>query len=96
MNKGTIKFNKWTIFLAAIAAGLLVFYSGDGAWKLTSGNAGDSYPSWSPDGTMIVFASNRSGADDIWIMSSEGKNLVQLTNDPYPDTYPLSMKKESS
>jgi formylglycine-generating enzyme required for sulfatase activity/Tol biopolymer transport system component len=36
----------------------------------------------------IVFASDRSGALDIWKMRASGQNPVQLTNDPYPDADP--------
>lgn len=36
-------------------------------------------PAWSPDGTRIAFASNRSGAIELWIMSATGTGLRQLT-----------------
>jgi eukaryotic-like serine/threonine-protein kinase len=39
---------------------------------------------YSPDGSRIVFTSNRSGPDEIWVAGSDGKNLVQLTNSAYP------------
>src|SRR5947209_808553 len=48
--------------------------------KLTL-NAGDNYnPATSPDGRYIVFASNRTGAFNIWRMNAEdGGGLKQLT-----------------
>ena len=41
----------------------------------------DHHPSFSPDGSEIVFSSNRvTGNQQIWIMSSSGENQRQLTN----------------
>ncbi len=36
--------------------------------------------SYSPDGTRVVFASNRSGSEEIWTAKSDGTNLLQVTN----------------
>ncbi|ODS35435.1 hypothetical protein BEH94_01360 [Candidatus Altiarchaeales archaeon WOR_SM1_SCG] len=49
--------------------------------QLTSNQGGNSYPSWSPDGSKIVFNSDRSGNTEIWVMDADGSNPVQLTND---------------
>jgi Tol biopolymer transport system component/DNA-binding winged helix-turn-helix (wHTH) protein len=37
-------------------------------------------PQYSPDGSKIVFASDRSGSLEIWVCDSNGGNLLQLTN----------------
>jgi Tol biopolymer transport system component len=37
-------------------------------------------PSISPDGRRVVFSSNRSGSDEIWICDSDGSNAQQLTS----------------
>jgi dipeptidyl aminopeptidase/acylaminoacyl peptidase len=37
-------------------------------------------PHFSPDGTKVTFASNRSGNDEIWVCLSDGSNCSQLTN----------------
>jgi TolB protein len=42
------------------------------------GGAHDS-PSWAPDGRHIVFQSNRSGKDELWMMLADGTKLHQLT-----------------
>ena len=43
---------------------------------------------WSPDGMKILFWSYRSGNADIWVMNSDGSNLINLTNHPSFDYYP--------
>ena len=56
---------------------------------------GDVHPRWSPDGTRIVFASDR-GRDyygrhnmDIWMINCDGSNLTQLTTNGSEDDYPV-------
>jgi Tol biopolymer transport system component len=38
------------------------------------------YPQFSPDGSRIAFASDRSGATEIWTANGDGSNQVQLTS----------------
>ena len=61
--------------------GDLVLVSGDG-WRhppLTSGEAVDMWPSWSPDGEQIAFMSDRGGMFEIYVMDRDGSNIRQLT-----------------
>jgi Tol biopolymer transport system component len=53
--------------------------SGGTATRLTSGLAFDAQPRFSPDGKRIVFVSDRSGGDNIWVMSLDKKDTVQVT-----------------
>jgi Tol biopolymer transport system component len=48
--------------------------------KLTDSSAHDLNPQYSPDGTRIAFASNRSGTREIWTCASDGRRCAQLTN----------------
>lgn len=41
-----------------------------------------------PDGSKIVFMSNRSGNVDLWIINADGTGLHQLTNDKAADRFP--------
>ena len=52
---------------------------GGKATRLTSGMAMDVQPRFSPDGKRIVFVSDRSGGDNVWLMSVDGKDTVQVT-----------------
>ncbi len=43
--------------------------------------SGENYdPSWSPDGTKIIFISNRTGFSEIWIMNRDGSGQRRLTD----------------
>jgi Tol biopolymer transport system component len=53
--------------------------TGGKATRLTSGLAHDFGPRFSPDGKRVAFVSDRSGDDNVWIMSLDGKDTVQLT-----------------
>lgn len=52
---------------------------GGTATRLTSGMAYDAQPRFSPDGKRIAFTSDRSGGDNVWIMSLDGKDTTQVT-----------------
>jgi Tol biopolymer transport system component len=47
--------------------------------RLTNDATVDDQPSWSPDGTKLVFRSMRAGQSDIWIMNADGSGQVNLT-----------------
>ena len=53
--------------------------SGGQARQLTTNAAYDAYPIWSPDGSQIVFASDREGSMDVYIMSCKGGTPTRLT-----------------
>lgn len=45
-------------------------------------------PAWSPDGTKIVFRTDRDGNDEIYIMNADGSGQTRLTNDTASDFRP--------
>ena len=54
---------------------------GGDAIAITSGMAFDSQPSYSPDGAHIVFVSDRSGSENVWIANADGSDPIQLSKD---------------
>lgn len=47
--------------------------------QLTSDRAEDTQPDISPDGTHVVFISNRAGHPHVWSMRADGSHAVNLT-----------------
>ncbi|MDR3710565.1 MAG: hypothetical protein P4L33_19875 [Capsulimonadaceae bacterium] len=52
---------------------------GTGPMRLTKGNETDSDPSFSPDGSQIVFVSDRTGSPQVWIMNADGTQPEAIT-----------------
>lgn len=53
---------------------------GSGLTRLTDSPGWDGEPSWSPDGSQIVFASDRAGGPAIYVMNADGSNQRALTD----------------
>ncbi len=47
--------------------------------QLTFNSYNDEFPDFSPDGLKIVFDSDRTGRDELFIMSVDGTEQTQLT-----------------
>jgi TolB protein len=56
--------------------------------RLTFTQGQDRTPSFSPDGSRIVFASDRGGNADIYVMNSDGSGVIALTSAPEADVEP--------
>jgi Tol biopolymer transport system component len=61
---------------------------GTGLVNLTNHPADDLYPTWSPDGTRIAYASHRDLGYDIYVMNPDGTDPARLTDQPEYDTSP--------
>ncbi len=61
---------------------------GSGLINLTNHPAHDDSPSWSPDGTRIVFESDRDGHFEIYVMNADGSGVTNLSNHPAFDQSP--------
>src|SRR5262249_62009408 len=56
--------------------------------RLTHDPAYSRSPTWSPDGTMLAFSSNRNGNYEIYVRRVEGGQEVNVTNDTSQDIEP--------
>jgi Tol biopolymer transport system component/DNA-binding winged helix-turn-helix (wHTH) protein len=77
--RGSTTIDVWRLDLAAPQPG-------DSATKLIFSTLIQRDPQYSPDGTKIVFDSNRSGSFEIWLTDANGNNPVQLTSFNGPET----------
>src|SRR5579883_1357189 len=55
---------------------------GSGEHPLLSSQANNYDPAWAPDGSSIVFTSERDGSADLYRAKPDGSELERLTNDP--------------
>ena len=65
---------------------------GSGDVRLTSNAVWDGYPSWSPDGTLIVYGNDPSNTGlgaDLFRMDVNGGNVTKLTNSASGATQPM-------
>lgn len=56
--------------------------TGGAATRITSGSGFDGQPRFSPDGSTIVFVSDRSGSENLYLVAPDGKQLRPLTRGP--------------
>lgn len=56
--------------------------------QLTSTEADDFNPVYSPDGKLMAYVSEADGTQDIWMMNADGTGKKNLTTDPGRESYP--------
>lgn len=56
--------------------------------RLTQGFGNNMDPAWSPDGTRIVFWSDRSGEPGIYVMSADGSDQTRISPAGVPAKHP--------
>jgi Tol biopolymer transport system component len=54
---------------------------GGDAKRITEGMGFDSQPRYSPDGSRIVFLSDRDGSENVWIAKADGSDAKALTKE---------------
>lgn len=57
--------------------------------QLTSDNANNQVPNWSPDGTLLIYYSNKTGNDQIYTMKPDGSNAERITHTGYNESTPV-------
>ena len=72
------------IFASATYGGTADIYEvnadGSDLVNLTNQQGGFKHPAWSPDGSKIVFGSEKFGNSDIYVMDANGDNQINLTS----------------
>jgi hypothetical protein len=93
---GTIAFNYALLSSDNILGDVGLINADGGDFRLittTGGNSVSESPYWSPDGSQIVFQSNRTGNFQIYVMNADGSEQVRLTrhrgNDYWPSWGPV-------
>ncbi len=61
----------------------------NGILMTPSGTLEDWHPTLSPDGTQVVFMSDRSGGANIYTMNTDGTDVKHITDDFYSDSNPI-------
>ena len=56
--------------------------------RLTTDDASDEGPAWSPDGQKIAFTTDRDGNREIYVADADGANAARLTTDAAADYEP--------
>jgi Tol biopolymer transport system component/DNA-binding winged helix-turn-helix (wHTH) protein len=83
--------------IAAVAAGVYVARQPDARtepsvvsqlWQLTFAAGWQGEPTWSPDGRMIAFTSNRSGNMDVWVQALDSGGPIQVTSSEAHEAQP--------
>ena len=79
--------------LAVSVRGDLWVVSSKGEWtRVTSGSAWDREPAWTPDGSALVFSSDRAGNFDLWRIGVGANGAIgeaqRLTTSPLPEGEP--------
>ena len=56
--------------------------------RITDVPRDDVWPTWSPDGTRLAFASNRDFNSEIYLVNANGSGLTRLTDNEAIDATP--------
>ncbi len=75
----------WNSDASVLTFEIYVMNADGSDWRqLTDNDALDGNPRWSPDGSQLLFASDRADAGhfDIYVMNADGTNVRQVTHTP--------------
>lgn len=64
---------------------LVIGANGRGLRRLTDGRHADEAAAWSPDGSQVLFTSDRTGHRQVFVMSADGSDERNLSRDAFDD-----------
>ncbi len=67
----------------------LIPFEGGEPKRLTTSDASDNHPRWSPDGKTIAFVSTRGGSAQVWLLPIDGGEARPLTKLPIDVSGPI-------
>ena len=80
--------NEGISIMNADGTGLLVLSGAGGGDSFNPGYRANSYHNpWSPDGSRLAFMSERDGNSEVYVMTAEGAEVVNVSNDPAADRF---------
>lgn len=84
--------NRWEVAFTSERDGNPEIYvinaDGTNPRRLTTNEALDGAPDWSPDGARIAFHTARDGNLEIYVMNADGSGAQRLTDNAAPDSEP--------
>ena len=78
-SRSTSRPNGQTIVFDILGDLYTIPIAGGKATRITSGMGWDQQPRYSPDGSQIVFVSDRNGAKNVWIANADGTKPHTIT-----------------
>lgn len=66
---------------------MLLNIDGSNPENLSDHPSMDKYGTWSPDGSKVLFSSNRTGSFDLYVLDMATRNIIQLTDNAHNDIH---------
>ncbi len=82
---GLILFTRYAADGSGRSTILVIGANGRGLRRLTDGRHADEAAAWSPDGSAILFTSDRTGHRQVFVMNADGSHQRNIARDAFDD-----------
>jgi Tol biopolymer transport system component len=79
--------SNWDIYINRLRAVNTILVQESSIRPFVGGFSNDRLPQWSPDGSQVMFISDRYGLNDLFLIDSNGRNLQRLTSNMGVDEF---------